>query len=213
MAESKEIVRQLAGFVADYMTVQSPFVWKVNPDRNPASVGAYIYEEESGAEIFIRPDQHGKPDRVVIQSSYPDGWTRQVSPDPIQFQTSVDRFRDPHQIAAQVLRKVTVPEFFAEYRRCVERIGQDAAMVEVRGAVADRLVEAFKADWVQARVSEDTPEGHECTVSWWRSDAPGRARIHADAWINYRADRIRLKLDELTADQAVKVMELLGTFY
>lgn len=210
MAENREIFRQLAGFVATSMTLQSGLVWKVNPDRNPAAVGAYIYEVESGAEIYVRPDMHGKPDRAVFKSSFPDGTMKQVHPDPEVFTTSVARDRDPHQIALQVLRKVAVPAFFSEYKRVQERLGQDDAMVDVRGAVADRLVQTFRPHWVQARISEDTPEGHERTVSWFRH---GDKPIHADAWINYKADRIRLKLDELTADQAVKVMELVSTFY
>lgn len=209
MAENKEIARQLAGFVAEFMTVQSAQEWKVDPSRNPDAQGAYITEQETGATIYVYLDWRNT-DRVVIDSSYPEGSKREIYPEPQAFRTTAARDRDPYTIAAQVLKKVAVPEFFAEHKRCTEKLADREVAFAARDELARRLVNAFTANWVRSNTGDDSPEGSRRELSWWRH---GEKPIHVDAKIDYRGEKVDVTVEDLSPDEAARVMELLKSFY
>lgn len=209
MDTNQEIARQLAGYLAQFMSGgQSLQEWKVDPDRNPDAQGAHITEQETGATVYVYLDWRNT-DRVIVESKYPAGSSRAVYPEPQVFKMTADRYRDPAKIAGDVLRKVAVPEFFAEHKRCVEELAHDAAAFKLRQEVAARVASAFDVPNSRYTIAADSPESSHGEVSFWGCSGP----VPREVWLSHNADRNKVTVEELTPDQVVKVLELVASFY
>lgn len=200
--EERESLRQLAGFVATFMSTAHGDPWHVDGSQHRvASNGVYLIQPRTGAEVSVQYTEKSNG-RVEFKAKYPDGTRKRVFPEPIQFSCTVDRYKDVDRIANDVLRKVVGPEYFAELKRCRESLDADQNNIRVRREIGDKLAAVYYPE--KATVNAGNP-GEKGTVDWSWNFHPRPAVV-----INHDGTKVSLRVEELTADEVAELLHVLS---
>lgn len=168
-------------------------------DMDSLSNSATLRRDHDHAELWIRNVREGNKDRFKISGHYPIGESGYRPHDIKAAEISVTTKKTPYQIAREILWRL-LPEYLIELDRAISIIEVHDDYTAIRLANLGEL-----AGLAHANLFPD-PSTNSGRDPSFRFGGEGNYLHHVKCW---GSDKIQMELDNLTMDQAKKVIEIL----